>query len=152
MKKLYLIVALLIIFSAIVYSTLNKPQTKLCNYNSDCDAGLYADCGGELCIPQWKVFCDDYCRTPRNYTEWVSACNSNFYMEDCYQQAAYTLLRKTNEENYTIIWTSAFRMCEEYPENVKQCKIQVCENLAAGDGNLKYNYPESKLCLNESES
>lgn len=74
----------------------------------------------------------------------------------CIMKNAYSKLRKSSElENYTIIWDEAFSACEENPDDesilfrVEQCKLDVCDNLHLGDGNIKYYYPETEECRKE---
>lgn len=74
----------------------------------------------------------------------------------CIMKEAYSELRKSSVfSGYIIIWDEAFRVCEKYPTDesilyrVEQCKLDVCNNLASGDGSMKYNYPEEEDCKKE---
>lgn len=74
----------------------------------------------------------------------------------CIMQNAYSKLKKSSQsQNYTIIWADAFKICDANQNDstilysVEQCKLDVCDNLALGDGQLKNNYPEADECKKE---
>jgi len=133
--------------------TASRQPSGTCSTSQDCPMNLYGDCGGELCIPQWKVFCEaSQCIRPRSADEWNTACSAKKQdadFEACVAQAAFAQLRRSSQdENYTIIYGDALAMCRRHIGVLRSgdCKAQVCENLHLGDGGMKGTYPETKNC------
>lgn len=149
MKRLTIIsLILIVVLIAGCAQKIQNQNEKNCEFHSDCLAMPYASEAGPA---EWNIFCDNgLCRTPLNYTEWEVACKENSFQRLCFRDAAYFVLRKSYEENYTIVWSDAFRMCENYEDDIEACKNGVCDGLALGDGGLKRYYPESIQCYNES--
>jgi len=128
-KKWYWVVGIVIvlILISIFYKTQNFKAAQIlsCESHSDCSPELFTDCGGELCAPEWNIFCDNgQCRTPTNYTEWEIACKEtdNFSKSQCFEIATSIAKDKAGIE-------VAFNICNrnyELTDEAESCRLKVC--------------------------
>lgn len=137
---------------------LKSKQAQKCDPNSECCTD--ADCakntsgGNNMGMPIYPPCYKGKCEYPKNSKEWIEYCDTagsnarSLYIWNCYMNAAYDALKKSSPlKNYVIEWDDAFKICEQYiSDQSERCKLDVCQNLSLGDGNMKYNYPEKEQC------
>ncbi len=150
MKKIFI---LIIVVFCILLTGCTKQE---CRTDADCAKNTSG--GDNMGMAIYPPCYKGKCEYPKNSKEWIEYCDMaesnarSLYVWNCYMNAAYGALKKSSPlKNYTIEWDDAFKVCEKYiPEAEEQCKIDVCDNLSSGDGNMKYNYPENKKCYREA--
>ena len=164
MKKtafLVVILSLIILSGCTEINNLTK-HTEKCNPRAECCSD--ADCvkntsgGNNIGMVIYPPCYKGKCENPKNTNEWIEYCDvagndaRSLYIWNCYMNAAYDALKKSSPlKDYTIIWDDAFKVCDKYtPDKSEQCKLDVCQNLHLGDGNMKYSYPEVEQCNEEA--
>ena len=140
----------------------NNSRGNECKADSDCQY-LFNSCPNwpELCPPRWGAFCvNRTCQLSHNRylplpEQWIQTCEAHKArglnkdtLKECFQNAAYASLHKSSDADvYTVVYEQALQICDKYlGEKSGQCKLNVCQNLHLGDGNIKYNYPEEQDC------
>lgn len=99
-----------------------------CKFHFDCPFEITKDCGGELCAPEYKPYCDNGgCRTPRNDNEWEIACRDKSELD---KKSCFKKIIESNKNGTDY----AFDLCNRNfstPDEIESCKLLVCGYNAA---------------------
>lgn len=107
----------------ILQNSTNTSAFLQCKSHFNCPFEITKDCGGELCAPEYKPYCDNGgCRTPRNDNEWEIACRDKSELD---KKACFKKIIESNKNgiDYTFgLCSRNFSITDE----IESCKLLAC--------------------------